>query len=96
MARDFARKFYNGKEWKKCRAAYIKLKHGLCERCSRPGYIVHHKKYLTPHNINNPNITLAFENLEYLCLECHNLEHMGTSVVRHDVRFDSEGNMISK
>lgn len=75
MAKEFAKSFYNSKEWKKCKASYIKSVHGLCERCDKRGYIVHHKKELTPNNINDPNITLSHGNLEYLCLDCHNAEH---------------------
>lgn len=73
--------FYKTTAWKRCRAAYIKSVGGLCERCLKdglivPGYIVHHKCYLTPENITNPNVTLNWDNLEYLCLDCHNKEHM--------------------
>lgn len=75
MAREFAKRFYNSAAWKKCKASYIKSVHGLCERCERPGYIVHHKKYLTRNNIQDPNIALNQDNLEYLCLDCHNAEH---------------------
>ena len=77
MAKEFAKKFYNSKEWIKCRESYIKKVHGLCEHCLKknkytPGYIVDHIEELTPNNINNPEITLNHDNLQYLCLECHN------------------------
>lgn len=39
------------------------------------GYIVHHKCYIDTTNIYNPDITLNFDNLELLCLDCHNKEH---------------------
>ena len=72
--------FYKTAAWKKCRAAYIKSVGGLCERCRAkglivPGYIVHHKIHLTPMNISDPSISLGFDNLEYLCQDCHNKEH---------------------
>ena len=72
--------FYKTAAWKRCRAAYIKSVGGLCERCLAqgiitPGYIVHHKKYIDLANVTDPNITLSFDNLEYLCLDCHNKEH---------------------
>lgn len=81
MARDFAKKFYNSKEWKKCREGYKQSINGLCERCLKegkyvPGEEAHHKIYLTPDNINDPYITLSFENLELLCQSCHSKEHM--------------------
>lgn len=48
----------------------------LCERCLRnglvvPAEIVHHKIELTPNNINNPDITLSYDNLEAVCRDCH-------------------------
>ena len=72
--------FYKTKRWQRCRAAYASSVGGLCERCQakgiiRPGYIVHHKEYITPENLNNPNISLSFDNLELLCMDCHNQEH---------------------
>ena len=33
--------------------------------------IVHHLIELDPVNINNPEITLNFNNLELLCRDCH-------------------------
>ena len=70
MAQDYSRKFYRSKAWQQCRESYISKVHGLCERCQlkgkiTPGYIVHHKTYITPQNINNPMITLNHENLEH-------------------------------
>ena len=75
MAKEYAKAFYNSAAWIKCKNSYIKSVHGLCERCGEPGYIVHHKKYITPKNINDPSITLNHDNLEYLCQKCHNEEH---------------------
>lgn len=80
MAREFAKAFYSSAAWKKCRAAYISHRQsvdgGLCEEChDRAGYIVHHKTELTPENIGNPDVTLSFSNLKYVCLDCHNREH---------------------
>jgi 5-methylcytosine-specific restriction endonuclease McrA len=95
MARDFSKKFYNSKEWIKCREAFKQSKYGICERCGMPGEEVHHKIYLTPDNINNPYITLNWDNLELLCSSCHSKEHMSKyDVVRDDVMFDKNGNLI--
>lgn len=38
---------------------------------------MHHKIYLTPENINDPSVTLSWENLELVCRECHAEEHTG-------------------
>lgn len=80
MARPFAKKFYSSKAWQDCRNAYAQSKHYLCEECLakgiyRPGEIVHHMIELDPVNINNPEITLSFDNLELLCRDCHERKH---------------------
>ena len=92
---DMARRpFYDTVAWQKCRDGYIASVFGLCERCGRPGYIVHHKQPITDGNVDDPEITLNWDNLEYLCLECHNREHFGVGPTREDVRFDASGQLI--
>ena len=80
MAKPWAEAFYKSRAWRNCRDAYVKSIGGLCERCLTKGLyvpvdIVHHKTYITPENINNPNITLSFDNLEGVCRNCHAEEH---------------------
>lgn len=75
MSKEFARSFYNSGSWVKTRKSYFRSQHGLCERCQKPGEIVHHKIPITPKNINNVFITLNFDNLELLCRECHEKQH---------------------
>ena len=74
--REFAKSFYKGKAWRKCSKGYMTSKNYVCERCGGVAVICHHKIYLTPGNINDPTITLNWSNLEALCQECHNKEHM--------------------
>lgn len=74
--REFAKSFYKSQSWLKCSRGFMQSKNYICERCGAPASICHHKKYLTPDNINNPLITLNWDNLECLCQECHNIEHM--------------------
>ena len=93
VAQEWAKAFYKSGAWLKCRAAYILSIFGLCERCQRPGDIVHHKIKLTPRNINDPAVTLNWENLELLCQDCHNREHGGASTAEGLV-FDGEGNLV--
>lgn len=74
------KKFYSSKEWRTCRQAYITKARGLCERCLKKGIIkpgdhVHHIVELNPENMNNPDIAFNFDNLELLCIDCHNEEH---------------------
>jgi len=96
MSKPFAKKLYNSSAWKKLRKAKIESVHGLCERCEKPGYIVHHTITLNARNINDPLIALNMAVLEYLCLECHNTEHMGTAepITAQGTAFDEYGNLI--
>lgn len=101
MAREFAKPFYRSKAWQRCRESYIAKVHGLCERCEAqgrivPGKILHHKIYLTPENIHDPNISLNHDNLEFLCHDCHNREHLGGGVTAEDVMFDEYGNLVPR
>lgn len=94
--KEYAEKFYKSQAWINCRNAFIKsLPSKLCNRChNSPGKIVHHKKHITEENIDNPMVTLNFNNLEYVCQECHNQEHMKEQSVRSGLQFDKEGNLI--
>lgn len=79
---ECAERFYKSRTWKRCRDAYAKSVGNLCERCLKkglyvPGRIVHHKCYICPDNIDDPYITLNWDNLELLCRSCHELEHKG-------------------
>ncbi|MCI1593228.1 HNH endonuclease [Heyndrickxia oleronia] len=95
--KPFAKKFYKTTAWKKCRSSYFAYRHGLCERCSEPGKIVHHKQYLTPDNINDPEITLSFNNLELLCQDCHNKEHHAIyGVIADGLMFDDSGDLVRR
>lgn len=88
--------FYNSTAWKRCREAYRKKAGGLCERCKEKGLItaadaVHHKTYITPLNVTDPNITLNFDNLELLCRSCHEIEHRR----RRRYKVDSYGRVLT-
>ena len=93
--KPWAKKFYKSKAWQNCRASYIKKVHGQCERCAKPGKIVHHTTYLTPDNINDPAISLNHELLELTCPDCHNQEHHGNGeAIESGLTFDVDGNLI--
>lgn len=97
MAKEWAKSFYRSKAWRHCRQSYINKVFGLCERCKQPGKILHHKVYLNPENINDPEVSLNHDVLEYLCQDCHNREHMEKySPLRHDVMFDENGDLIKR
>lgn len=103
--------FYNSKAWKQNRRAYALYRNCICERCGRPvyvsginntipkekrlRYIVHHKTYLDEKNVLDDSIAFDWNNLELLCIECHNLEHH-EQPTKKDVMFDAEGNLIQR
>lgn len=105
MAKEYAKKFYKSKAWQQCRDAFFQSKFGICELCGKPGKEVHHKIHITPHNINDPNITLSWDNLQLLCSSCHCAIHdksyeMYRARTRRDTGvanglcFDDDGNII--
>ena len=103
MAKEFAKKFYRSKAWKKCRESYIAKRKaidgGVCERCKdNIGYIVHHKEELTIYNINDSSVTLNHDNLEYVCKKCHDNEHdFGRgkkSFTRKGYKFNEKGELV--
>lgn len=94
--KPYAREFYNSKAWRDTQRAYMKSRHYVCERCGRPAEIVHHRTYITPANINDPNITLDWSNLEALCRTCHQHEHFSGGVTAEGLRFDEAGNLTTE
>lgn len=76
--------FYVSWIWRKCRKAFAESKGNICERCLKRGIIepgskdrpleVHHKIPLTADNVQDPKISLNWENLELLCKACHDEE----------------------
>ena len=73
-------RFYTTRAWKKCRAAVLSDRGGLCEACLKKGLIVpavhvHHRTPITPDNLDDPRITLDSSNLMALCEECHQEQH---------------------
>lgn len=84
--------FYNSKAWRTVSAAYMSSKYYICERCGRPATICHHKQWLNGSNVNDPAIALGFDNLEALCMDCHNAEHS----LKHSVTlFNDDGTVAT-
>lgn len=99
MAKEYALSFYRSKAWNDCRDGYIKSINGLCERCLlkgqlSPGKVVHHKTYITPQNVNEPEITLGWDNLEYLCQDCHTKEHHVEGATGEGLVFNDQGELV--
>lgn len=91
MAKPFSRKFYNTSLWVKTSKAYKNSKFGLCEKCGKVGEEVHHIIPLTPDNINNPNITLNWDNLMLLCRSCHELIEEKAKATVNGIVFTPDG-----
>lgn len=91
-----ANKFYDSKAWKLCRKYYIdkriNIDGGMCEHCKeRLGYIVDHKEELNDSNLDDVTVSLNHNNLQYLCIECHNRKTFSKSDDNRGVRFNEFG-----
>ena len=98
MAKEFAKKFYKSKAWQRTREAYAASVGRLCEDCLDAGIynigeIVHHRVEITPDNIDNPDITLNWDNLRLVCRDCHAKAHGSTKRFKVDAfgRVTAEG-----
>ena len=56
-----------------------------------PAYFIHHKEYITDKNYEDDNIFFNIDNLESLCLDCHNKEHFSEEA---EYEFDENGDLI--
>ena len=56
----------------------------------RPGIEVHHIEELTPANIHRPEIALSFDNLVFLCRDCHKARHKGQKDRRYIIGDNGE------
>ena len=97
--REFAKGFYKSRAWQRTSRAYAKSVGGLCERCAAKGLpvagqIVHHRTPLTPENIHDTAVTLAWSNLELLCRDCHTACHPMQRGARYSV--DKFGNVTAR
>ncbi len=112
MSYGIRKDFYHSKVWNQVRKNIWLKQNLLCNRCGLPVYvdglsdylpkekrrigIVHHKIYLDNENVYDDNIALNEDNLEGICLTCHNQEHFRTNGTRNNYMFDDGGNLICK
>lgn len=92
-------KFYHSAAWQRAKQAKRLQAKGLCERCGKAGWEVHHKIPLTDENVDDPAISLGMDNLELLCTACHNAardEEEKKRGKRKDYYFDANGDMHFK
>jgi 5-methylcytosine-specific restriction endonuclease McrA len=87
--------FYNSKHWRFLSKAFLTSHCYICEVCGGPAEIAHHVKHITPSNICNPEIALNADNLQALCIECHNTIHYGSGgAIVKGLAFDDNGDII--
>lgn len=90
-------KFYHSAAWARAKEAKRMQARGICERCGKAGYEVHHVIPLTDENVDDPNISLNLDNLQLLCTACHNAvrdEEERAKGIRRDYYFDEKGDMV--
>ena len=93
--------FYKSPEWKACRHGYLQL-HPLCEECLKAGEYtpathVHHKIWLNETNVRDQAISLNWDNLEAVCIKCHNRIHnAGEHQRRYTVSEDGKVSPLSQ
>jgi hypothetical protein len=80
MAEEWARTLYLSRAWVELRQRLILQRGPVCEQCGAvvadtSGLVGHHKVALTPQNVTDPTITLNPDNVELICLKCHNAKH---------------------
>nr|WP_259544984.1 HNH endonuclease signature motif containing protein [Heyndrickxia oleronia] len=69
-------KFYQSREWRELRLVALERDNYECQSCKRRGKYskaqnVHHIKEVKEY----PELALELDNLESICIRCHNLEH---------------------
>lgn len=95
MSKIWAKKFYQSSNWIKARDYTLSKYHYICQKCkTRPAEIVHHIIWLTPANINDPEITLGEKNLIPVCRECHAIIHEGVQSTVDGLKFNENGELI--
>ena len=71
--------FYASDRWRHLRSNLILERGNKCHRCNKsfpsPSLIGHHIIPLTIDNIEDVNISLNQNNIEIICIDCHNEEH---------------------
>lgn len=101
MARSIENDFYRKKQWIQTRDSYMAFKHRLCETCLEQGIMsvavaVHHIIPLNESNYTDPEIAYGWDNLRCLCASHHALVHRGVGMLRDDLMFDENFNIIKK
>lgn len=67
------KQFYNSKEWNLLKEKKLQDEQYRCERCKKLATEVHHIKYI--QTTEGWELRLCYNNLEALCIDCHNYRH---------------------
>ena len=87
--------FYRSAAWRRLSRAFLLSKNYICERCGQAAEIAHHRQYLTPRNMNDADVALNPDNLEALCMACHNAEHFGAGgATAAGLTFNENGDIV--
>jgi 5-methylcytosine-specific restriction endonuclease McrA len=90
-------KFYHSQAWRRLSRAFLMSRNYICEVCGKPAEIAHHKQHITPENIGNSAVTLNVDNLQALCIPCHNTIHYSTGgAIVKGLCFDENGDLRKK
>ena len=96
-------KFYKSKEWRALREIAMRRDNYECQHCRKKGLVttketlkrmgkrakmdVNHKLPVKTH----PHLALELANLEYLCIDCHNIADGKDKMIRqHQPKFMNE------
>jgi len=67
------KQFYNSNDWKILKEKKLQDEQYRCERCKKLATEVHHIKYIQVDE--GWELRLDYNNLEALCVDCHNFRH---------------------
>jgi len=88
---DNLMKFYKCKEWLALRERALKRDNNECQLCKAKGKVgpaenVHHMKEVKTH----PELALSLDNLQCLCIPCHNEVHDRLDKISNKPKFINE------
>jgi 5-methylcytosine-specific restriction protein A len=76
--------FYHSPQWRRFQSFIVRSRHGICDICGRKGTLVHHIVPLTEENVSDPSVSLNPDNVQLLCIPCHNALHADMDSGRSD------------
>lgn len=95
-------KFYKSKEWRALRLIAMKRDNFECQHCKRNGKVTTRNtinKYGKPTKMDvnhikpiktHPHLALTLDNLEYLCVDCHNIADGKDEMIKKEPKFVNE------